>query len=81
MKANTAMVSDLVKTLTNRFDKTTLTVEIPKAFKMMQGTDAKFEMVTTSTLQPCILHYKHNIVTYSIAYIFWNSEYDEQYLA
>ena len=48
--ASTAMVSDLVKTLSNRFDKTTLTVVIPKAFKMMQGKDAKFEMVTSSTV-------------------------------
>ena len=69
------MVQDFVKNLNNRFDKRTLSIDLPKAFDNMKGKDAKFEFVLTSTIQPLKLHYDHNIVKKSIAYIFWQEEY------
>ena len=38
----------------------------------MKGRDANFEMVTSNTIQPILLSYKHNFVTKSISYIFVN---------
>ena len=73
---NTAMVRDFKKTLTNRFDKRTLLVEIPSALDNMRGRDANFEMVISNTIQPLKMLYQYKIVKYKIAYIFWNKEYN-----
>ena len=68
--AETSMVADITNTLVNRFDRNTLSLKIPAAFEHLKGNDANFEMVTSNTLQPLNLHFHHNIITKSVAYIF-----------
>ena len=68
--AETTMVADITNTLENRFDRNTLSLKIPAAFEHLKGNDANFEMVTSNTLQPLNLHFHHNIITKSLAYIF-----------
>ena len=68
--AETTMVADITSTLENRFHRNTLSLKIPAAFEHLKGNDANFEMVTSNTLQPLNLHFHHNIVTKSLAYIF-----------
>ena len=53
-------------------NRDTLTIELPKSLEQLKGRDANFEMVTSNTIQPILLSYKHNFVTESIAYIFVN---------
>ena len=64
------MVENSKDALETRFDKKKLTLEIPKVFEFLQGTDVDFEMVTSSTLQNLELAYKDNIVAESHAYVF-----------
>ena len=68
------MIKDITEMLTTDFDKEYLSIEIPKAFENLKGRDAKFEMVTSNSLQPLHMIYEHNIVTRTIAYIFINTE-------
>ena len=67
------MVKEIVDTLTSRFDKDTLKLEIPQAFSYIKGSDAKMEMSVSNTLQPLTLLYDHNLVTDSIAFVFVNT--------
>ena len=73
--AETQMVCDIIHTLQQKFDRETLSCEIPDAFEYMKGKDVKFEMVTSNTIQPTKMIYKHNVVTEKIAYIFVNSKF------
>ena len=50
VNADTTMVTDVIKTLLNRFDRNELTVSIPDVFDSMKGRDATFEMVTSNTI-------------------------------
>ena len=74
------MVSQIVDTMVNRFDKNTLTLEVPHAFEHLKGMEQRgkksnnIEMVVSSTLQPLRLYYAHNIATKKISYIFVNTE-------
>ena len=68
------MVKEIEDTLSNRFDKDTLKLEMPQALENLKGNDSKVEVVMSNTIQPINLFYAHNIVTESIAYIFVNTE-------
>ena len=67
------MVNEIVNMMENRYDRDSLTLQIPKAFEYLTCKDADFEMVTSNTLQPLNLIYSHNLVTRTIAYIFINT--------
>ena len=67
------MVEELVKMLSKKCDRDTMTIELPYAFQNMVGRDANYEMVTSNTIQPILLSYQHNMVSHSIAYIFVNT--------
>ena len=71
--AKTEMVNDIIGVLMKKRNRDTLTIELPKSLEQLKGKDANFEMVTSNTIQPILLSYKHNFVTESIAYIFVNS--------
>ena len=49
-------------------------IDIPSCFEHLKGEDANFEMVTSNSIQPLNLVYHHNLVTWSIAYIFVNTD-------
>ena len=68
------MVNDIAQLMKNRFDHNTLMLEIPESFEQLKGRDANFEMVTSNTIQPVMVEYKHNIVSRSAATIFVNTE-------
>ena len=44
------MVKDIVNTLLEKFDRDTLTIQLPKALEHLKGKDAEFEMVTSNTI-------------------------------
>ena len=67
------MVEDLTKMLSKKCDRDTMTIELPFAFQNMVGKDAKYEMVTSNTIQPILLSYEYHQVSHSIAYIFLNT--------
>ena len=46
----TAMITNITDTLKNRFDRDTLTIQLPQAFDHLKGEDALFEMVTSNTI-------------------------------
>ena len=71
---NTQMVHDTKNALEQRFDKKTLTLEIPKVFEFLKGQDANFELTTSSTLQTLELPYRDNIVAKSHALVFQTDE-------
>ena len=67
------MIEDFVDTMAKKYDKETLALKLPDAFDNLKGSDAKLEMIQSSTIQPVNLFYDHNRVTNSIAYIFVNT--------
>ena len=71
--AQTAMVEELVQMLSKKCDRDTMTIELPYAFQNMVGKDANYEIVTSSTIQPILLSYSHNVANHTIAYIFVNT--------
>ena len=73
VKLETAMITNITDTLKNKFDRDTLSIQLPQAFDHLKGEDTSFEMVTSNTIQPVRLCYKHNIVTHSIAMVFVNT--------
>ena len=54
-----------------------MAVNIPDDFDQMKGKDVTFEMTLSNSIQPLKLHFRSNIISDSIAYIFVCSEYDE----
>ena len=40
----------------------------------MRGKDANFEMVSSNTIQPIMMHFQENVLTNSISYIFVNTD-------
>ena len=68
------MVEEIVDTLTTRFNKNNLALELPDAFDHLKGSDASIEMSVSNTLQPLNLFFGDNLVTDSISYIFVNTE-------
>ena len=72
--AYTEMVNDIARLMRERFDHNTLLLAIPESFEQLKGRDANFEMVTSNTIQPVMIEYKHNIVARSAAAIFVSTE-------
>ena len=72
------MVKEITSIMSNRYNKETLTLQLPLAFdRLVYISDQeklKFEMVKSNTLQPTKLIFEDNIVTDTIAYIFVNSK-------
>ena len=62
-----------MRVLLLKYSRDTLTIEIPKCFERLKGNDANFEMVSSNTIQPVRLSFRHNEVTRSIAVIFINT--------
>ena len=50
VEAETKMVKDIVHTFMNKFDRDTMSIQLPDAFDHMKGSDTNFEMVTSNTL-------------------------------
>ena len=50
--AETAMVKDIVDLMESDYDKENLKFQIPDGFDHLKGADAKFEMVTSNSIQP-----------------------------
>ena len=75
VKADTNMVSELAKVMTERFDRDNLALRIPDAFEQLKSEDANFEMVTSNLLQPLQMHFHDNIITdkCQTAFIFVNT--------
>ena len=44
------MVRDICKILETRYERSTLTIQVPACFEQLKGEDAKFEMVTSNTI-------------------------------
>ena len=72
--AETVMVAELAQMLGTKCNRDNMTIELPFAFQNMVGQDANFEMVTSNTIQPILLHYQHNVASHTIAYIFINTK-------
>ena len=68
------IIQDIVHTLLTRFDRSTLTLQIPDAFDYLSDTRPSFQIVTSKGLQPTSLEYIHNKVVKSVAYIFVNTK-------
>ena len=47
---------------------------LPASFHFLKSEDANIEMIINSKIQPVNLHYQHNLITDSIAFIFVNTE-------
>ena len=62
------MVKDITKALNRSYEKKTFSLKFPQAFDFLPD----IEKVSSSTLQPMRLFYKHNVVTESFAVIFVN---------
>ena len=76
------MVKDVVRILLEDYSRTNFSIQIPDCFDILKGTDANFELVAASTMQPVRVYYTNNIVTKSIAIIFGHTnvnglEYEE----
>ena len=67
------MVRDIVKMLTKSFNHDTLTVQLPDSFEQLKGEDSNFEMVTSNTIQPVRLSFRHNIVARSVGVVLVNT--------
>ena len=50
VNADTKMVEEIVDTLTNRFSKESLTLEIPHAFDNIKASDASVEISVSNTI-------------------------------
>ena len=57
ISADSKMVHEIVHTLTNRFQKDTLTLPLPASLHFLNSTDANIEMIINSKIQPVNLHY------------------------
>ena len=51
-----------------------MTIMLPMAFDHLRGKDANFEMVSSNTIQPIMMHFQENVLTNSISYIFLNTD-------
>ena len=49
---DTTMVKDIIDVIKCRIDQNNRTITLPDVFENLKGTDARFEMVTSNTLQP-----------------------------
>ena len=54
---DTFMIRDLLKTLIERLDHSSLSIEFPDVLDSMQGEDASFEMVTSNTIKRMKMFY------------------------
>ena len=63
------MVDEIVDIMTNRFNKDTLALQLPKAFEQLKGKDAEIEIILSNNLQTTNLLYDHNLITDSTC--FW----------
>ena len=70
IKADSKMVNDVVEIMLSRYCKNTFTLDLLKCFDSIQGSDANFEVASSATIQPCFLHYSHNVITASHTVIF-----------
>ena len=68
--ADTKLIKDTMKTFLEQFDIETLTVEFPKILQNLQGSDAKIEIMQSTTLQSLRLSVEGNNPDESKAYIF-----------
>ena len=73
VRADTTMIKDVATTF-KRYDRTTMSLQIPQCLEQLKGSDASFEMVVSNTLQPLRLIHTHNVVTRSIAVILVHTE-------
>ena len=53
-----------------------MTCTYPEAVEAIQGRDANFEFVNSSTLKPLLLFYTHNVVTEMYGYVFVQDHLD-----
>ena len=65
-------MSDVIKSLDLSLERDSLTVELPKAF-LQHEDHSSYEVITSDSIQPVTLLYKHKVVTHSIAAIFVNT--------
>ena len=72
------MIHDVVQIMLARYDKETFALYFMECFDALKGSDVSFEMIASNTLQPFMMFYQHNIVTYSIAYIFLHTRVSQK---
>ena len=68
--ADTKLIKDTMRVFLEQFDIKTLTVEFPKILQNLRGSDAKIEIMQSTTLQSLRLSVQGNIPDESKAYIF-----------
>ena len=72
--SETTMIKDLTNIL-QKINKNTLGIELISALSKLVDKHQKYELINNKTAQPLKLVYQDKIVTKTIAYIFENSEY------
>ena len=72
------MIKDVVDCTVSRLDRPTLSVEFPKVFNSLLGTDASFELSSSNTIMPLRLIFRHNIATLRFALILVNTKIEKK---
>ena len=70
---------DVVDLLTQEFDRSTLSVTIPKALQTLTARSCDYQIVKPDHIQPIRLNFEHNTVRKAIAMIFVNESIESQY--
>ena len=76
--SETFMIRDLIDCTVSRLDRPTLSVELPKVFNSLLGTDASFELNSANTIMPLRLTFRHNISTLRFALILVNTKIEKK---
>ena len=72
------LVQDVATYLSEHYDKTKLTVQIPSAFNDLENLGKDYEICTSPSIKQTTLNFNKYLMNHSVAHIFVNTECKSQ---